>query len=376
MIEIADVFRRFAADYLAAHGAAMPASHRRAVADILACRTAALGGQVWRCDDCGAETFSYHSCGNRSCPKCHTDQTRTWLAQRQAEMLPVPYFHITVTVPAELRATLRTHQRDGYAVLMQATATAIIELARDPRFVGGTVAVLAVLHTWDQRLDLHPHVHCLVSGGGLSADGATWHPARRSFLLPIKALARTVRGKVRALLPRRCPGMVVPDAVWHTDWIAHVTAWGQGEQAVLDYLARYVFRIAITNARLVGLDDAGVTVAYRNRKTGRPRTCRLAGDEFIRRFLQHVLPRGFHKVRYFGLWHPARRHDAARVRHMLQLQALPQPAPLPEPTMPSAEQKDVEATAAPPTGPRVCPHCRHGRLILVRSLARGQAMGP
>ena len=239
----------------------MPPSHRRAIEDILDCRTAALGGQVWCCDTCGTEVFSYHSCGNRSCPKCHTAQTQEWLGHRQAEMLPVPYFHITVTVPAELRAVLRAHQRDGYAVLMQATAGAIIELARDPRFVGGTVAVLAVLHTWDQQLNLHPHVHCLVSGGGISEDGTTWHPARRNFLLPIKALARKVRGKFRALLRQRCPDLIVPDVVWHKDWIAHVTAWGSGEQAVLDYLARYVFRIAITNARIVGLDAAGVTFA-------------------------------------------------------------------------------------------------------------------
>ncbi len=148
MLEVADVFRRFAADYLDTHGASMPPSHRRAIEDILDCRTAALGGQVWRCDACDAEVFSYHSCGNRSCPKCHTRQTQQWLEHRQAEMLPVPYFHITVTVPAELRAVLRAHQRDGYAVLMRATACAIVELARDPRYVGGTVAVLAVLHTW------------------------------------------------------------------------------------------------------------------------------------------------------------------------------------------------------------------------------------
>lgn len=167
-----------------------------------------------------------------------------------------------------------------------------------------------------------------------------------------------------------------PDAVWHTDWIAHVTAWGQGEQAVLDYLARYVFRIAITNARIVGLDDAGVTVAYRNRKTGRQRTCRLGGDEFIRRFLQHVLPRGFHKVRYFGLWHPAHRQDAARVRHMLQLQAPPQPGPLPETKVPSSDPIEAEATAGPPLEPRICQRCHHGRLIFIRTLARGQAMGP
>ena len=239
MIEIADVFRRFAADYLDAHGAAMPPSHRRAIDDILDCRTAALGGQVWRCDDLRCRDVLLPFLRQPQLPQVPHRADPEWLEHRQAEMLPVPYFHITVTVPAELRAVLRAHQRDGYAVLMQATAAAIIELARDPRFVGGTVAVLAVLHTWDQQLDLHPHVHCLVSGGGISADGSTWHPARRSFLLPIKALARKVRGKVRALLRRRCPDLVVPDAVWHTDWIAHVTAWGQGEQAVLDYLARY-----------------------------------------------------------------------------------------------------------------------------------------
>ena len=291
MIEIAEVFRRFAVEHLAAHGASMLPSHRRAIEDILACRTAALGGQVWHCEACNTEVFSYHSCGNRSCPKCHTAQTQEWLEHRQAELLPVPYFHITITAPAELRAVLRANQRDGYSVLMQACAAAIIELARDPRYVGGTVAVLAVLHTWTQQLNLHPHVHCLVSGGGISEDVTTWHPARRNFLVPIKALARLVRGKFRALLCRKCPDLVIPDATWRTRWVLHVTAWGAGEQAVLDYLARYVFRVALTNARIVGLDDQTVAIQYRERKTGRWRTCRLSGREFMRRFLQHVLPR-------------------------------------------------------------------------------------
>lgn len=230
MIELADVFRRFAADYLSAHGASMLPSHRRAVDDILACRTAALGGQVWHCERCDGEVFSYHSCRNRSCPKCHTAQTRQWLERRQAEMLPAPYFHIIVTVPAELREVLRANQRDGYALLMQASAAAIIELARDPRYVGGTVGVLAVLHTWTQQLIFHPHVHCLVSGGGISNDGSTWHPARRTFLVPIKALARLVRGKLRALLQRKRPDLVIPGAVWRKDWILHVTAWGNGDR--------------------------------------------------------------------------------------------------------------------------------------------------
>src|SRR6201996_7294620 len=210
MIEVADVFRRFAVDHLSAHGAPSPPSPRPPIADILHCRTAALGGQVWRCEACNSEVFSYHSCNNRSCPKCHTAQTQEWLERRQAEMPPVPYFHITVTVPAELRAVLRAHQRAGYGALMQASAEAIIELARDPRYVGGIVGVLAVLHTWTQQLSFHPHVHCLVSGGGISVDGSTWHPARHKFLLPIKALATLVCGKFRALLRQKCPDLIIP----------------------------------------------------------------------------------------------------------------------------------------------------------------------
>ena len=177
MIEIADVFRRFAEDYLSAHGASMPPSHKRAVTDILNCRTAALGGHLWRCDHCSAEVFSYHSCKNWSCPKCHTEQTGRWLEARRAEMLPIPYFHITITVPEELRDVLRANQRNGYALLMKVAAEAIIELARDRRHVGGTVGVLAILHTWTQQLLYHPHVHCLVPrvidyAGNFQIDGS------------------------------------------------------------------------------------------------------------------------------------------------------------------------------------------------------------
>ncbi|MBV8455923.1 MAG: IS91 family transposase [Acetobacteraceae bacterium] len=377
MIELAEVFRRFAADYLSNHGASLLPSHRRAIEDILDCRTAALGGQVWRCETCESEVFSYHSCGNRSCPKCHTKQTQAWLERRQTELLPVPYFHITITVPAELRALLRANQRDGYGLLMQACAAAIIELARDPRYVGGTVAVITVLHTWTQQLNFHPHVHCLVSGGGLSDDASTWHPARRKFLVPVKALAKLVRGKFRVMLRRKRPDLAIPEAAWRTPWILHVTAWGTGEQAVLDYLARYVFRVALTNARILGLDEQTVTIQYKERKSGRHRTCRLSGDEFMRRFLQHVLPRSFHKVRYFGLWHPAQRHNIARVRQMLQLQAPPKVGLSPEPGLPSFEQPDAEPMQ--PIEPRICPHCHQGRLVFIRTVSPHtprQAMAP
>jgi hypothetical protein len=257
---------------------------------------------------------------------------------------------------------------------MQASAAAIIELARDPRYVGGTVGVLAVLHTWTQQLNLHPHVHCLVSGGGISEDGNTWHPARRKFLVPIKALTKLVRGKFRALLRRKRPDLVIPETVWCKPWILHVTAWGKGEQAVLDYLARYVFRIVLTNARIVGLDDETVTIQYKERKTGRARTCRLSGDEFMRRFPQHVLPRGFHKIRYFGLWHPVQRHNAARIRQMLQLQAASKSDPRQDPSGPPLEPLDAEPV--PSIAPMICPHCHQGRMIFIRRVTRQQAMGP
>ena len=210
MTEVADVFRRFAADYLSAHGASMLPSHRRAIEDIVNCRTAALGGQVWRCDTCDTEMFSCHSRCQPKLPQVPHCADPEVAQHRRTEMLPVPYFHITITVPEELREVLRANQRDGYGVLMRASAAAIIELARDPRYVGGTVGVLAVLHTWTQQLTLHPHVHCLVSGGGIPEDARAWLPARRKFLVPIKALAKLVRGKFRAMLRQTARWLISP----------------------------------------------------------------------------------------------------------------------------------------------------------------------
>ena len=376
MITLGDVFRRFAQPYLSAHGRSLLPSHGRAITDILACRTPALGGHRWRCTSCSAEIHSYHSCKNRSCPTCHRDQTERWLAARRAELLPCPYFHVTVTVPAELRAVLRSNQRDGYAALMQASAEAIVELARDRRHVGGTVGVMAVLHTWTQQLVFHPHVHCLVTGGGVSADGQSWCPARRDYLVPTKALAKLVRGKLRAALAKRRPDLVVPEAAWQKPWVVHCTAWGDGAEAVLRYLARYVYRVAITNSRLVGLDDDGVSIRHKERASGRWLVTRLSGHEFMRRFLQHVLPKGLHKVRYWGLWHPSRRKQAARVRLLLQLD---QPA-APASATSATEASDDAATAAPASGTtevlRVCPCCQQGRLVPVGRLYPKQASGP
>jgi hypothetical protein len=376
MIEIADVFRRFADDYLSAHGATILPSHRRAIADILACRTEALGGHLWRCDHCSAEVYSYHSCKNRSCPKCHADQTERWLAARKAEVLPCPYFHVTITVPDELREALRANQRDGYGLLMKAAAEAIIELARDRRYVGGTVGILAVLHTWTQQLLYHPHVHCLVTGGGVSDDGRDWHPPRNGFLVPERALAKLVRGKLMTMLAKRRPDLVLPKAVWAKPWVVHCTAWGEGDEAVLHYLARYVFRVAITNSRIVGLDESGVTLRHKHRASNRWRTIRLSGHEFMRRLLQHVLPKGLHKIRYYGLWNPARREQPVRARLLLLLS---RPANSDFQT-PSSEiigdATDRPGDHTPFADRRICPHCQQGHLIHIGRLYPKQASGP
>jgi hypothetical protein len=282
-------------------------------------------------------------------------------------MLPVPYFHVTVTVPEELRAALRRHQIDGYGALMKAAAAAIIVLARDPRWVGGTVGVLAVLHTWTQRLIFHPHVHCLVTGGGLSDDGAIWHPAGKTFLFPKTALAALARARFRDAFARLCPAADLSPHVWQIPWVVHITPWGQGQQAALDYLARYAFRIAITNNRILAVDDATVTYRYKDRAADRQRKQTVAGHEFIRRFLHHVLPAGFHKVRYYGLWH-ASRQPLRNLRNVLRLA---QPA---RPPAQPAPQPDADPQAPP--SPRRCPHCETGHLILLRRLSPARPQGP
>jgi hypothetical protein len=376
VITLADVFRRFADDYLSAHAGVLLPSHSRAIADILACRTERLGGHLWRCNRCSAEVYSYHSCKNRSCPTCHSDQTRRWLQARQAELLPCPYFHVTVTVPQELRELLRANQRDGYAALMKAVAGAIVELARDRRHVGGTVGVLAVLHTWTQQLVYHPHVHCLVTGGGVSGDGRDWYPARQAYLVPTAALAKLVRGKLKAALEQRRPDLIVPSAVWTKPWVAHCTAWGDGAEAVLRYLARYVFRAAITNNRIAGLDDTGVTIRHKDRASGRWRRTRLGGHEFMRRFLQHVLPKGLHKVRYYGLWHPSRREQAAQARLMLHLRQPSIPIPNEPPGDTGMDAAGQLAQQAPADELRICPCCRIGHLVRAGRLYPKQARGP
>src|SRR5260370_11978898 len=276
---------------------------------------------------------------NRHCPQSIGGRTPAWLEQRHAEILPIPYFHVTIPVPKELRAALRSHQTAGYGALMKAAAESIIKRARDRGWVGGTVGVLAVLHTWTQQLHLHPHVHCLVTGGGLSDADHCWHSAEKKFLFPTKALGKLVRTQFRNVFNKLCPDISLPPHTWRRPWVVHVTPWSEGK-AALEYFARYAFRIAVTDRRIIRGDSTCVTFPYNDRAADCHRTRTLSGQEFVRRFLQHVLPQGFHKLLYYSLLHPARRHHLDNLRNALLLEP-------PAPPSSSDTQPDQAAVREP-----------------------------
>jgi len=291
-------------------------SHRRAMRDIESCRTEALGGQVYVCGECREVRYSYHSCKNRHCPKCQGEAAERWLMRQDELRLPVPYFLLTFTLPSGLREVARRHQKAVYGLLFRASAAAVQELARDRRLMGGEIGMVGVLQTWSRDLAYHPHVHYLVAGGGLSEDGRRWRPAREGFFLPVKALSRLFRGKYRDGLKGEGWFGEIPQEVWFCNWVVHCEPVGDG-QAALKYLAPYIFRVALSNGRLKRLADGRVTFSYRESGTGRARECTLGAEAFIHRFLQHVLPKGFVKVRYYGLFSASKRARLALARGIL-----------------------------------------------------------
>jgi len=320
-VELADVVRRFGPQYIAHYGQGVMPSQRKALADIAACCTRELGGRLYSCDDCEDTFWHYHGCRNRACPKCHGSQTQEWLKERQAELLPCDYFHAVVTVPSELRAAFRRNQKLLYGLLMQVSATAVKDLCAQKRHLGALPGMLSVLHTWNGRLGYHPHVHLLLTGGGITADGRHWEPARGEFLVPVAVLSRKIAALFCAALKAAAPAVFagVPPGVWQREWVSFCKHYGHGNDAVLSYLSRYVFRTAISNARILGMDQTHVTFRWKDRGEGAWRSERLPGVEFLRRFLEHVLPRGFHKVRYYGLWHASRRELSDRAWVLLIL---------------------------------------------------------
>src|SRR5712691_4108581 len=315
MVELAEIFRLHGPQYRAQFGARMLPSHLRAMQDIETCRTASLGGQLYYCAHCDEQRYSYHSCKNRHCPKCQNDQANDWLKEQQSLLLPVTHFLVTFTLPAELRALARSNQKTIYNLLFRASAAALLQLAQDPRCVGARLGMVGVLHTWTRQLLYHPHVHYIVTGGGLTPDGR-WHSARKDFLVPVKALSPIFRAKFRDALKQTELFAQVPAQVWHKDWVVHSEPVGSGQQA-FQYLAPYIFRVALSNNRLRSLQQGAVTFTYKESATDQLKRCTVTAEEFIRRFLQHVLPSRFIKVRYYGLLSPAHRQLLQKARLLL-----------------------------------------------------------
>lgn len=315
MVEVADIFLLHGPAYRAKFRDRMPPSHLRAMEDIERCRTEAMGGQLYFCDHCQERLYSYHSCQNRHCPKCQNDQANDWLDQQKNLLLPVGYFMVTFTLPEELRPVARSHQKLIYNSLFRASSEALLELASDPRFVGAKIGAVGVLHTWTRDLFYHPHVHYIATGGGLSADGQ-WRTSRPDFLVHVKPLSILFRAKFRDLLKQSDLFRLVDPQVWRKDWVVHSQPVGSGE-AAFKYLAPYIFRVAISNRRILALEDGQVTFSYKDSATDQTRFSTVSAEEFIRRFLQHVLPKGFVKVRYYGLLAAANRQLLDQARQLL-----------------------------------------------------------
>lgn len=369
MVEMAQIFHLHGSQYRAKYGDKMLPSHHKVMRAIERCRSLALGGHVYACEECDETQYLYHSCRNRHCPKCQNDKAQLWLEKQQDLLLPVRYFLLTFTLPDELRQLARSHQKLFYALLFRTSASATQKLAHDPRFVGGQIGMVGVLHTWGRNLAYHPHVHYLVPAGGLAADGQTlrpgsgqaWLPASKTFFLPVKALSRIFRAKFRDALRKTDCFDDVPPEVWAKEWVVHCQPVGQG-LGTLKYLAPYIFRVAISNNRILKLAHGKVTFRYRATDTGKLRTSTLPAEEFIRRFLQHVLPKGFVKVRYYGFLAPGCRRRLAALRQQLGYLY---------PSPPSAPESDGAVTPADVATSRyipLCPSC--GQPMWRRSVIR------
>ncbi|MDP2786156.1 MAG: IS91 family transposase [Sulfurimicrobium sp.] len=327
MVTLDEIFRRYGPAYLDQFGENMLGSHKRAIEAICSCLTPKLGGHVYQCEDCGAEHVILHSCRNRACPRCQAQARDDWLDARAKEILPVRCFHAVFTVPHELAMIIRSNQKDLLSLLMRSSAEAVQKLALDKKFLGGQVGILAVLHTWGSTLEYHPHVHCLIPGGAIAEKGTVWRESRQKFLVAVRPLSKLFRGIFLSGLKELMPEYEIPAAVREKDWNVFIKPAMQGPEALLKYLGRYVHRIAISNGRLISLEDGNVTFVYKDYRDGRKKRMTLPVFEFMRRFLQHVLPSGFHKVRYYGFLSPGSRKKLLRVRMFLyQSSKYPVPA--------------------------------------------------
>lgn len=380
-LEVADVFRRHEDEFLARWGHVLSRDQRKAFEDIRDCRTAALGGHVEQYD-CGHRVPLYNSCTNRSCPKCQAAARAKWLAEREAELLPVDtYFHVVFTLPQEIAHLALQNAREVYRILFRASSETLLTIAADPQHLGAEIGFLAVLHTWGQTLHIHPHIHCVVPAGGISQDGSRWiAPPKNSFFLPVKVLSCLFRKKFLIYLKKafqkgklQFHGELKPlaepsafaalcDKADQCKWVVYAKRPFGGPEQVLKYLARYVQRVAISNSRLLSLENGRVTFEWKDYADGnQSKTMTLDAVEFIRRFLLHVLPSGFVRIRHFGfLANRKRAEKLALCRSLL-------PARQSAPELTASSPSNCDAKTGEPE-PRRCPLCKVGRLVFVAIL--------
>jgi len=380
VVEVADIFRRHGPAWREANAGHVSLGQLKVMSAIERCRTAALGGHVECCEDCGELRIAYNSCRNRHCPKCQAVAAKEWLSERQAELLPVPYFHVVFTVPAPIADIAYANKAVIYGVLFKAAAETLIAIAADPQHLGARIAVTAVLHSWGSALTHHPHVHVIVPGGGISPDGAHWIACRPRFFLPVRVLSRLFRRlfleKLTAAYdagqlqffgdqsdlaePTRFAAFLAP--LRRAEWVVYAKRPFGGPEAVLAYLARYTHRVAIANSRLIACDGERVTFKWKDYRAKGPvryKVMTLAVDEFIRRFLIHVLPGGFHRIRHYGLL--ANGNRAENIARARQLLGVPDPPPLADDSGEADDEDD---------GWSACPCCG-GRMIIIETFAPG-----
>jgi hypothetical protein len=381
-LEVADIFRAHGPAWREANAGHVSLGQLKVMSAIESCRTAALGGHVARCDKCSHTQIAYNSCRNRHCPKCQSAAAKEWLAAREAELLPVPYYHVVFTLPAAIADIAYQNKAVIYDLLFKASADTLMTIAADPKHLGARIGILSVLHTWGSALTHHPHVHMIVPGGGFSLDGNSWVSCRPSFFLPARVLSRLFRrlfleklvaahqagelqffGNHAPLIDAQAFAAYLAP-LRNSEWVVYSKRPFGGPEEVLRYLARYTHRVAISNSRLVALDDNGVTFKWKDYRIEGPeryKVMTLATDEFIRRFLIHVLPDGFHRIRYYGLLASGKRaENIARARELL--------AP---PILPIGAIKAASTKAAEPQTPEhPCPCCG-GRMIIIETFARG-----
>ena len=384
-LEVADIFHRHGAEWRQANAGHVSLDQLKVMSAIEQCRSATLGGHVERCEECGHSRIAYNSCRNRHCPKCQGAAARDWLAARKADLLPVGYFHLVFTLPTEIAPIAYQNKAVVYDLLFRAAAETLLTIAADPKHLGARVGATAVLHSWGSAMTHHPHVHMIVPGGGISLDGSRWISCRPGFLLPVRVLSRLFRrlflagladahtagrlvffGEIEGLHHRRAfDAHLAP--LRRKNWFVYAKPPFAGPEAVLAYLARYTHRVAIANSQLLALDERGATFRYKDyRRNGqaRYRIMTLAADEFIRRFLLHVLPKGFHRIRHYGLLaSPGCKANIARARELIAA---------PMPMLDPSAVHDTADPRHPPDHRPPCPCCG-GRMLIVEVFGRGGA---